>query len=786
MDSETHTGNAEKNAGARVRALAGPIAVALAVVAFYWMHLDFGRMQTGGDFANLFWPLKEFRLRAMADAGAVPLWNPYVFMGSPLAATMQHAVFYPADYLFFWRSPTLAAMNLYVLAHCILAGIGTWWWMRRACGVSAWGAVCAGAAFPCTAWFWGAQEHINQVAAVAWMPWMLGTALLFARSAYAPRRFVAQYAGLGSMQFLSGHPQAAFYTHLAVFVVLVSARLAESKSLRSAAGALACLAAAGVLTGAVCAVQLLPTMELGDLSYRRFQHDDPAYSMTYSMPPDVLATIVSPHRFGNYVDGYADRRAYNEYGLYVGIPAMLLALGGAVVLARRRRFFALAMCAGGIALTLAMAMGGNASIARFASHDFSEFPVPAFGGGAMMQDVRAEDAESSGSILDLSLHEAFIAVVPPAAGFRVSARVLIVTALLWVTLAGVGLDGFLRLVRERSGARAAAAVAMLAIAASWLALYLPSRGEKFHHPKDTAPLLAEWERDRDLRAGASLDDRLYRLTTSDLDLIVAERQRSSEEEWEARFDGNGPSLRWLRWQENDNVTVLLPSVGGYEEGLSPTVRTKDFLFEINRNLRTYEPDGQLLALLGVGRIFADLPVSPEAFPPDESESRSIRAIRRVPSAKGAAFWSAQAEGIDFARLEGPFHRGGSPHGGRRDDPIEYGSAPNWDDDWPRIATDTTDPNKVVLTAAGHLPGDAILAMGWAPGWEAAGEPVEWLGAVHARVPEAAFVEGEAVLEYKPRSYRTGLFLTGIGLALWCCVATSGLARRGRRRLFSGA
>jgi len=796
----------DKPIGARAAAIEILVAV-LAVVAFYAVHLDFSRMQTGGDFANLFWPLKEFRVRVVGETGTLPLWNPYVFMGSPLAATMQHAIFYPLDWLFFWRSPTFAAMNLYILAHSAIAGIGMWRWMR--CGWRASGAasVFAGAVFPCTAWFWGAQEHINQVATVAWMPWLLCEALLFARGAASTARFVAAYAALSAVQFLAGHPQAAFYTHLAAGAMLLAvvvlrarpfARMVAALNGRSpfasvAAGPASILGAvhrpsamrllggfvaAGMLAGLASAVQLLPTLELGRLSYRQFQHADAAYSMTYSMPPDALKMFVAPHAFGSYVDGYADQRAYNEYGVFVGISTLALAaLGLARLVAARRNGLAL-LGLGAVTLTLLLALGGNTSIPRIAAGEFTEFPQPALGGAETMQDVHVAGENAFRGVGAISLHEIFVAVVPPAAGFRVPARIVVLTAFLLVTLAGFGVEALCR-------ARVPVPPAVLAVlvgAVAFADLYLPSTKEKFRHPKDIAPLLLEVAQDADLRPRATIDDRLYRLTTGDLDLIVSERQRSAEEEWELRLGGNGPSQRWVRWQENDNVVALLPSVEGYEEGLSPTVRTKDFVFEINRNLRSFQPDEQLFALLGVGRVFADLPLDPQAFPAVPGESRAGRNIQRVPAARGAAFWAEQAEGIDFARLDGPFARGGSPHGRRRDDAIAYGEAKRWNDpQWPRLTTDTTNPNEVVVRADGPVPGDAILSMGCAPGWTVGGEPVAWLGAVHARIPADAFVDGVARLEYRPASFRMGLFLSALGVLALATLAVvarpSALTRR---------
>ncbi|MDK2970556.1 MAG: hypothetical protein PWP23_311 [Candidatus Sumerlaeota bacterium] len=886
------------------------VVVALAVALFYAPLLDAGRMQSGGDYANLFWPMKEFRLETLRACGALPLWNPYIFMGSPAAATMQHAVFYPLDWVFFWRSPTIPALNLYTLFHGILCGVGAWWWVRVPWRAGAAGAILAGVTYPCTAWFWGAQEHINQIGTVAWLPWLAGVAWLFAQGRLRPTRFVALYATLGVLQFLVGHPQAAFYTHTLSGVLLLGRGLAcwRREGWRRPAGQLACLAAAGVLIGVLGAVQLLPALELSAQSYRQFQDVDPAYSMSFSMPPGILATYFAPNLFGTYLDGFVDQRAYNEYGLFVGYGVLVFAVCGAVLLVREGRWRRSVFLCGVLLFTILMAMGGNVSLRRLATGDFTEFPAPASRAASVMQDVRADELgteQPRASLLDYSLHEIYIALVPPARGFRVPARTLVVTALLWVTLAGLGLDRVVALLDARfslkptvqsslrdsgssgcgfpstevlgydqsslrdssaraesasvgaqassaravdssaraqassakavdSSARAQAssaravdsseraqassaravdsseraeassaravdsseraeassakavdssaraegreafrvlrtswvtyAFATAAIALSWASLYSASAPQKFRFPKDTAPLLLEWDTDRALRESATLDGRLFRLTISDLDHTVSERERPAELRLEEANGGNGIWQRWMRLMENNNAVIQFPSIEGYEEGLAPTVRTKDFLFAFNRHLRQFRPDPQFLALLGIGRIFSDLPLDESTYPLVPNESRSIRRMHATPSS-AAAFWAAQAAGIDFAALEGPYWLGGETLGRRQDALRAYGHAPAWNDAWPPLATDVTNPNRVVITAADSVPGDAVLAMAYAPGWTIDGQEAEWLGAVHVLVPAQAFHDGRAELRYEPRSYRVGLYLTAAGLML---------------------
>src|SRR5690606_21190073 len=147
---------------------------------------------------------------------------------------------------------------------------------------------------------------------------------------------------------------------------------------------------------------------------------DPLYALSFSMPPGVLMTYIQPHRYGSFRDGYFmdreagawDRRAYNEYGLYVGLPTLLLA---AMAFGSRRKIAAGLLLIGLVALLLAL--GGNTDPSRIMSGNFEEIPQPGN-----------------------SLHEWFLRLFPPAEGFRVPARISILATFSLITLAAIGLN----------------------------------------------------------------------------------------------------------------------------------------------------------------------------------------------------------------------------------------------------------------------------------------------------------------------------------------------------------
>src|SRR5262245_11925502 len=77
--------------------------------------------------------------------GQLPLWNPYIFGGMPLLASIQPGALYRGTW-FFAVLPPQAAMNVMVITTYHVALIGTYLYGRRV-GMSRVGAVLAGVTF---------------------------------------------------------------------------------------------------------------------------------------------------------------------------------------------------------------------------------------------------------------------------------------------------------------------------------------------------------------------------------------------------------------------------------------------------------------------------------------------------------------------------------------------------------------------------------------------------------------------------------------------------------------
>ncbi|MEO8377741.1 MAG: hypothetical protein ABI579_08720, partial [Candidatus Sumerlaeota bacterium] len=674
-----------------------------------------------------------------------------------VAASLQHAVFYPPDWLIYGIFPAHIGLNIGNIFHLLLAGIGAYFWLRTGIRTERIASIACGAALPCCAWFWSQQEHINQVAAISWLPLQALCVTLYIQRRICCFTFVNWYAGLSALAFLTGHPQEAFYAQFFCGLLMVGGLITKSFSGRITE-VLISGAAIGIITGLLVAVQLLMTLELQSHSRRQFR--DPTYAISFSMPPDLLKTYLAPHYFGSFRDGYYikdkngevvkeadgspawDRRAYGEYGLYVGVPMLLLAL---CAFASSRKKFAGELVAMMVLFTL-LALGSNMSLAALKSGNFTEQPEP-------------------GS----SLYEFVLKVFPPAQGFRVPARIAVLNAFALVTLAAIGMGWIaekLKTTRSQTLAQAALGAAIL------ISLFVPSRKEKFCYPVSMEVVLLQL---RSLKAmHIAPDERLFRLAMGDDDSLVAERH------YDATFaKGNPIYNRMVAIQPHMNAAAHIVTIDGYEEGLVPTARMKDFLYSFNRNFRQQRPDVALLTLLGVHPIYTELPIDNVVYTRPKIVTEPI--YFENPQWRGAAFSVADVKGVDFARLDGPWwrHEGG-PLPEIQREAVPFGELPEIPAQRYKVEYPTLNSVSVKPTSAATS-GDAIVAMGWYPGWRlratGAEAPLEFISAVHAKLSAAMSTNGEWRLFFEPLSYKIGLFCSALGAAIWCGLWGFSQARR---------
>ena len=125
------------------------------------------------DFGLFGYPLALFH-RDCFWRGEVPLWNPFNNLGLPFLAQWNTLTLYPG-LLLYLLFPMPWSLNVFCLSHLWLAGVGMYWLAFRWTG-SRTGAAVAGVAFAFNGLTLNALMWPNNIAALGWMPWVVGAA----------------------------------------------------------------------------------------------------------------------------------------------------------------------------------------------------------------------------------------------------------------------------------------------------------------------------------------------------------------------------------------------------------------------------------------------------------------------------------------------------------------------------------------------------------------------------------------------------------------------------------
>ncbi len=387
-------------------------AIPVLVVAFHWAAARPGMAFNGSDLRYFFYGVRETVAAALRH-GELPLWQRGFFMGYPLVADPQAAVFAPATWLTLpWDAPR--ALTLATLLHLTIAGWGMAAWMRLRSLSPASGLLAA------VLFALGAKQtvhivHWNFAATTAFWPWMLAGLEGFATRRRSRWLLVAAVAT--AFAWLGGSPQMAHFGTLVAGLYALRIAVDLWPERRADAVWAVLIVPVGFV---LAAVLVLPTLELSRLGARAVVVD---YAFVTSWRwPDAwgLALYVLPHAWG---DGRWGLNLWEATG-YVGIPALALAVAAP---ARRR----------GVILFAVLALLG---------------PWLALG-------------ERS----PLGLHWLLYKVLPGYGSFRVPTRGLLVTAFAMALLAAEGLEA---LRRDPTRARLARSLGVFAATAA-LALLLP-------------------------------------------------------------------------------------------------------------------------------------------------------------------------------------------------------------------------------------------------------------------------------------------------------------------------
>ncbi len=245
------------------------MAIAVCIVAAFW-KIALTKQYTfieSPDIGHQVLPWLQVQAAAL-HKGTIPLWDPYLLGGQPLAGQVQPAVFSPLTWLL-WLTPLDGSGHLqlawihswFVLLH-VLAGFFAYALLRD---LPARRPACiVGAVFFGAAGFVGNTPWPQIAAGAVWLPLLF---LFFTRSLRGARPLfnAALAGGFLALSLLSGHHAVPAFAGLAIVGVGIAAALLGSLGWRAALVRTALVLAVG---GLGAAVQILPAAEYAHYAVR--------------------------------------------------------------------------------------------------------------------------------------------------------------------------------------------------------------------------------------------------------------------------------------------------------------------------------------------------------------------------------------------------------------------------------------------------------------------------------------------------------------------------------------
>lgn len=360
--------------------------MAIIPVALLYRILFTGDIIRASDVVTqYFWSVLDYSITTLPP----PLsgkWDPYsnfgvdTTIGGPL-----HIL--PWRFLVYIIFPLPASIAWEAVSRLIFAGIGTFIYCR-VIGLERFPSFLAGLFFILSSEMVTLINagHIGKMGTISWLPWVLIVLEkgLLQRSLF----YFLLTGGALALQFFEMHWQISFYTCLAVgfyFIFRVGATFIKERD-AGTAGRLTLYAVLMVVTFfAASSLSFLPVYSWSKTTERAggMAYED---GMSWSMPPEELATYLIPGFFGlsrkesgvdpGYIDIYYwGRMVFTQTSDYLGILPLVLA--GAALVYRRNWHIGFFLFLS--SFTMIVALGKYTPIYRFMYYNlpaFSTFRVP--------------------------------------------------------------------------------------------------------------------------------------------------------------------------------------------------------------------------------------------------------------------------------------------------------------------------------------------------------------------------------------------------------------------------
>ena len=317
---------------------------------FFYRQIFLGEVIYCCDNLLINIPSKLFLIEELRQ-GRFPLWNPYLFSGSPFFADLNLALLYPLNVLYFFL-PAFRALTVGVIINFMIALTGMYVF-TRSIKLSSIASILAAVVFGFSGTMVVYTNNTPMLQVASLVPWVVWSVHRY-MALPSPATLVIAVV-LASVQIVAGHPQLTYYTWLLIagFIVweLTGSRpVMKQNSNRQGETLTYTLLRVVLLIGVVfllTAVQLLPFFEFVRLSTRAGRGFD--YATFDSLHPLSVIRFILPNSVGVLSQGTAWARGGSVYG-FTGLVSFLFA----VFAPRKNRYVRFFLIAAVVSFLLAL------------------------------------------------------------------------------------------------------------------------------------------------------------------------------------------------------------------------------------------------------------------------------------------------------------------------------------------------------------------------------------------------------------------------------------------------
>jgi len=310
----------------------------LAILAVIYRSVFTGHLLAGRDVFRIFFPDSAFLLESL-HAGELPLWNPYMRLGQPFAATLYSQVFYPPRWVAVLFTGPIASMTAMQVFHAAVAAVGVFLLARQL--RQSWGAsLLAGAVFGVSPMMTDLGIQQNVVNAAAWSGFILAAARTTEiQPGPGP---IARLAAFATLSLLAGSPETTLWQGIVALLAVwgTGRRGAKAPVTPGATGWKGAVRVAGgmALAAALSALVLLPAAEFAMNSLRTNAASFAEQRLAWSVSWPQLLAMVWP--LADWPRGpYWGEDQWFILNQFLGSVACALAVVGAIAGPRRARPF---------------------------------------------------------------------------------------------------------------------------------------------------------------------------------------------------------------------------------------------------------------------------------------------------------------------------------------------------------------------------------------------------------------------------------------------------------------